>query len=341
MKNQRAAGRLRYSVVEAPVTGSSPVTPFSSQNSLQMIGALTSSKLSKSSGNISALKRQSGFSMPAVDPEQRPFDSIIHFMPNKIPDKMLLKTAILVTTLTRPYLVTTGVRAPATRFWSESAKMPGGTGSPDSRSLGGISIGSAAGGKRWSLFRGSRSAADSTTSVADSAKFEKRNRSGSSVYRTVSTFSSVSTTKSLATYMLRARKSRIIHILPSSTSRATSNAQAFAQQASAQAEARLIRSIEAFLLSFSFPIPTETLSPSDPDFQRARPYLIPAGALADVLSLAPSPSSPVEGKEAETTMFQGEWNLAELVLSGALDCLTARRCKLRRRWLMAKRRSKA
>lgn len=315
MRNQQVAGRLRYSVVDAPIPGSSPVTPLSSQNSLQLV----SNRMSKSSGNINGLKRSSMFSTPSTDPEQRPFDAIIHFMPNKIPDKMLLKTAILVTTLTRPYVVTAAPRTPATRFWSENAKM---STSPDSKSLGGNSNnGNGNTGKRWSFLRGSRSAANSTLTVNDPTKIEKRDRLGSNtsvLSRTASTFSNTSTTRTLANYMLRARKSRIIHILPSSPSR-TSNAPAYSQQAQAQAEARLIRSIEAFLLSFSFPIPTSTLSPMDPDFQRARPYLIPAGALSDVLSLSPSPSSPVEGKEAETTMFQGEWTLAELVLSGALD----------------------
>lgn len=315
MRNKQVAGRLRYSVVDAPIPGSSPVTPLSSQNSLQLV----SNKMSQSSGNINGLKRSSMFSTPSTDPEQRPFDAIIHFMPNKIPDKMLLKTAILVTTLTRPYVVTAAPRTPATRFWSENAKM---STSPDSKSLGGNSNnGNGNTGKRWSFLRGSRSAANSTLTVNDPTKIEKRDRLGSNtsvLSRTASTFSNTSTTRTLANYMLRARKSRIIHILPSSPSR-TSNAPAYSQQAQAQAEARLIRSIEAFLLSFSFPIPTSTLSPMDPDFQRARPYLIPAGALSDVLSLSPSPSSPVEGKEAETTMFQGEWTLAELVLSGALD----------------------
>lgn len=315
MRNKQVAGRLRYSVVDAPIPGSSPVTPLSSQNSLQLV----SNKMSQSSSNINGLKRSSMFSTPSTDPEQRPFDAIIHFMPNKIPDKMLLKTAILVTTLTRPYVVTAAPRTPATRFWSENAKM---STSPDSKSLGGNSNnGNGNTGKRWSFLRGSRSAANSTLTVNDPTKIEKRDRLGSNtsvLSRTASTFSNTSTTRTLANYMLRARKSRIIHILPSSPSR-TSNAPAYSQQAQAQAEARLIRSIEAFLLSFSFPIPTSTLSPMDPDFQRARPYLIPAGALSDVLSLSPSPSSPVEGKEAETTMFQGEWTLAELVLSGALD----------------------
>jgi hypothetical protein len=44
-------------------------------------------------------------SLPPVDPSQKPFDAIFNFLPTKIPDKALLKQAILVTTISRPFLL--------------------------------------------------------------------------------------------------------------------------------------------------------------------------------------------------------------------------------------------
>jgi hypothetical protein len=42
---------------------------------------------------------------PAVDPSQRPFDALVNYLPSNVSDKSLLKISILVTTVSRPFLV--------------------------------------------------------------------------------------------------------------------------------------------------------------------------------------------------------------------------------------------
>ncbi|GJE94830.1 hypothetical protein PsYK624_110050 [Phanerochaete sordida] len=54
------------------------------------------------------LGRARQLSLPAVDPSQRPFDGIINFLPAEVSDKALLKQAILVTTISRPFLISNG-----------------------------------------------------------------------------------------------------------------------------------------------------------------------------------------------------------------------------------------
>ena len=51
------------------------------------------------------LSRARQVSLPTVDPLQRPFDALINFLPKDVPDKALLKQAILVTTISRPFLI--------------------------------------------------------------------------------------------------------------------------------------------------------------------------------------------------------------------------------------------
>jgi hypothetical protein len=43
--------------------------------------------------------------LPPPDPSQRPFDGLVNYLPSGISDKSLLKHVILVTTITRPFLV--------------------------------------------------------------------------------------------------------------------------------------------------------------------------------------------------------------------------------------------
>jgi hypothetical protein len=43
--------------------------------------------------------------LPPPDPSQRPFDGLVNYLPTGISDKSLLKHVILVTTITRPFLV--------------------------------------------------------------------------------------------------------------------------------------------------------------------------------------------------------------------------------------------
>ncbi|KAH9962972.1 hypothetical protein BC827DRAFT_1266761 [Russula dissimulans] len=43
--------------------------------------------------------------LPSPDPSQRPFDALVNYLPSDISDKALLKYSILVTTVSRPFLV--------------------------------------------------------------------------------------------------------------------------------------------------------------------------------------------------------------------------------------------
>ena len=56
------------------------------------------------------LGRARQMSLPAVDPSQRPFDGLINFLPPDVSDKALLKQAILVTTISRPFVISSGPR---------------------------------------------------------------------------------------------------------------------------------------------------------------------------------------------------------------------------------------
>ncbi len=58
------------------------------------------------------LPRSRASLMPTVDPSQRPFDHLINFLPRNAPDKALLKQAILVTTISRPFLVASSPSLP-------------------------------------------------------------------------------------------------------------------------------------------------------------------------------------------------------------------------------------
>jgi len=52
-------------------------------------------------------------SLPPPDPSQRPFDGLVNYLPSGISDKSLLKHVILVTTITRPFLVAAAPPSPA------------------------------------------------------------------------------------------------------------------------------------------------------------------------------------------------------------------------------------
>ncbi|KAI0250676.1 hypothetical protein BJV78DRAFT_1127656 [Lactifluus subvellereus] len=67
-----------------------------------------SSVLTMFSSKLSFLKKRghrSECALPASDPSQRPFDALVNYLPSSISDKALLKQAILVTTISRPFLV--------------------------------------------------------------------------------------------------------------------------------------------------------------------------------------------------------------------------------------------
>ena len=56
------------------------------------------------------LGRARQLSLPAVDPSQRPFDGLVNYLPTDVSDKALLKQSILVTTISRPFLISSGPR---------------------------------------------------------------------------------------------------------------------------------------------------------------------------------------------------------------------------------------
>ena len=75
---------------------------------------------SSSLGKRSFFKKRSHRServLPSPDSSQRPFDALVNFLPSDISDKSLLKQAILVTTISRPFLVAAAFTslAPPTR----------------------------------------------------------------------------------------------------------------------------------------------------------------------------------------------------------------------------------
>ena len=56
--------------------------------------------------------RRSEELLPPPDPSQRPFDGLVNYLPSGISDKSLLKHVILVTTITRPFLVAAAPPSP-------------------------------------------------------------------------------------------------------------------------------------------------------------------------------------------------------------------------------------
>ncbi|KAF8273472.1 hypothetical protein EI94DRAFT_1783007 [Lactarius quietus] len=84
---------------------SSKSNPTSPDSSTSHIHSATSSS---SLGKRSFFKKRSLRSerdLPSPDSSQRPFDALVNFLPPDISDKSLLKQAILVTTISRPFLV--------------------------------------------------------------------------------------------------------------------------------------------------------------------------------------------------------------------------------------------
>ncbi|KAI9065259.1 hypothetical protein FKP32DRAFT_1610766 [Trametes sanguinea] len=76
---------------------------------------------SSSSGKFLSRGRQASQTLPKPDPSQRPFDALINFLPNHVSDKALLKTSILVTTISRPFLVSNGPAPPHIRERTSSS----------------------------------------------------------------------------------------------------------------------------------------------------------------------------------------------------------------------------
>ena len=75
--------------------------PFGSRRRLPNLVKRRTSTSSSKSGFLS------GGSLPPVDPSQRPFDAILNYIPHDVAEKHVLKQAILVTSITRPFLAPT------------------------------------------------------------------------------------------------------------------------------------------------------------------------------------------------------------------------------------------
>jgi hypothetical protein len=98
-------GKPPKSIPSSPVSSTSHVDSAASSSSL---------------GIRSFFKKRSLRServLPSPDSSQRPFDALVNFLPSDISDTSLLKQAILVTTISRPFLVTAAFTslAPPTR----------------------------------------------------------------------------------------------------------------------------------------------------------------------------------------------------------------------------------
>jgi hypothetical protein len=82
---------------------SNPPSPISSSYTTSHIDSAASST---SLGSFFKKRApRSERALPSADPSQRPFDALVNFLPSNISEKSLLKQAILVTTISRPFLV--------------------------------------------------------------------------------------------------------------------------------------------------------------------------------------------------------------------------------------------
>ncbi|KZV97180.1 hypothetical protein EXIGLDRAFT_764635 [Exidia glandulosa HHB12029] len=153
--------------------------------------------------------------LPHADPSKRPFDALLNFMPPQsiLSPKGLLKQAIMVTTLSRPFLTVpvTTPRPPPSQRHSQAGTLPG----PRQRSGSTPDIQH----RRSSTLNPDRS--PPSTSSTPGATTPIRPRSG---YFPPSS----------------SRASHILHILPD-----------FADDDGAHGHAALVRALEAFILNFS------------------------------------------------------------------------------------------
>ncbi|KAH9177742.1 hypothetical protein EDB89DRAFT_1902338 [Lactarius sanguifluus] len=82
----------------------SPVSVHFTTLTPPLLPVPTASSLGKRSF-FKKLSLRSERALPSPDSSQRPFDALVNFLPHNISDKSLLKQAILVTTISRPFLV--------------------------------------------------------------------------------------------------------------------------------------------------------------------------------------------------------------------------------------------
>ncbi|CDO74574.1 hypothetical protein BN946_scf184583.g1 [Trametes cinnabarina] len=246
---------------------STPASPGSSSTQLSS-ESLPSSRPSSifrphsSSSGFLSRRRHASQTLPKPDPSQRPFDALINFLPNNVSDKALLKTSILVTTISRPFLVSNGPAPPPTRERTNSSS--------------------------------------SMRFLRPQLIFNTFSRSSSSVY--LPPTPPYQSGESLSLPNLAPpppAKALLIHLLPPSSSNAPIGARR-----------KLVESIESFLVSFAF----QTVSPGSlghEALERARPYLMETATFCDSVGCEPGVAE------------WGDWNVADVVLSGVLDADTA------------------
>ncbi|OJT08840.1 hypothetical protein TRAPUB_267 [Trametes pubescens] len=217
--------------------------------------------LSSSSGRFTR-SRKSSQNLPRPDPSQRPFDVLINFLPADVSDKALLKNSILVTTISRPFLVSNGPAPPALRSRTTSSS--------------------------------------STRFQRPQSIFGAFTRSSSSVYLppTPPYQSGESLNLSSATPPPPA-KALLLHLLPPPPP----NAQFGPRR-------KLVQSMESFLVSFAL----QTITPGaigGEMLERGRPYVMQASTFCETVGCEPG------------IVDWGDWTVADIVLSGALDAETA------------------
>jgi hypothetical protein len=202
-----------------------------------------------SSGKFHLLKKSGHHhterKLPPPDPSQRPFDAIINYLPSSMSDKALLKQSILVTTISRPFLVAAnpssyprprGIRRNFLSMRKPIYMMP------PTPPLG---------------------SADSLNILVTGSSFSH----GPPI------------------------KAHLVHLLPYRPPSSASN--------------RVLESIEAFLLSFSFPPLLE--AKIEDRLEPARTYLLDSAAFTENVSVPPSLGVGID------------WTVADVLLSGCLN----------------------
>ncbi|KAI0355953.1 hypothetical protein OH77DRAFT_1478877 [Trametes cingulata] len=253
------------SVLRFTGSQSTPASPGSSSTHLSSESLLSSRPSSifrppSSSGTSLFRGRQTSQSLPRPDPSQRPFDVLINFLPDHVSDKALLKNSILVTTISRPFLVSNGPATPA--------------------------------------------ASRSRTTSSSSSRFQRPqsifnafSRSASSVYLPPTPpYQSGESLSLPSTPPPPPAKALLVHLLP-------------APPANAQPGARrkLVESMESFLVSFAFQALSPGAANGGETLERARPYVMQMSTFCEPVGCEPGVAD------------WGDWTVADVVLSGALD----------------------
>ncbi|KAI0631255.1 hypothetical protein C8Q77DRAFT_1132351 [Trametes polyzona] len=214
--------------------------------------------LSSSSGRFGSRGRQTSQSLPPPDPSQRPFDALINFLPDHVSDKALLKNSILVTTISRPFLVSNGPAPPPHRRTRTE------------------STGSASRLPRPQSFLNAFSRSSASVYLPPTP-----HQSGESL--SLPNLPPPPPTKALLVHLLPAPPANVSH----------------------SARRKLVQSMESFLVSFS--LQATAASVAGETLERARPYMMQTTTFCDSVGCEPG------------VVDWGDWTVADIVLSGALD----------------------